>query len=325
MHILDIQDDPNGVILQALVMSGVGIPGFVKAASLDKKQVWAWPEEERFALDTPADIWLSKHYFSKTASNIPPIRRKMIGDTIDRAIKFAGIQINDLEPPQTKQASIAPTEFALRLKTAGVSEGLKAKYSQFVRDGEIVMYPVGSTEQVKLANLNFPKGLNNELAPMRPMVAQKLASLLPSEDLTEAVKSYLPMTEKEASMQLDMRSGAAAEFSPMYQKAKEFLSPSMDRLKMASLISTIDKQSGLDQKYGSQIKEASVFLRGVVAAEKLPQRLKIKSASVWDSVFDNGAYDSIIPGLSSAEDKQALLDSQPESVKNVLLSEIGAR
>lgn len=320
MHILDIQDDPQRHMLQA-ISTQVEVPEFVKQASLEDKHVWAWPEAQKFALDTPADIWLSKQYFDKTASHLEPVVRREVDKRISQAITFSGVPIASSE----KQASVAELtneQFALRLKTAGMAPAFTAKYMNFVRNGELVMYPVATEAQVKQANTFFPRGLNNELAPMRPFVAQKIASLLPEDELSGEVLQYLPMSHKEACYQLDIRSGASKEFSEKYQSAKAFLSPSMDRLKMASLIHALDDQSGITASLGNRVKSASMFLRGVKEAEKEPVRVKVKTASVWDTLFEDGSFDTWVPGLSKAASKQELIDQQPESVKNVIFMQI---
>lgn len=320
MNILDIQDDPQGHLLQA-IGTQVTIPKFVKQASIDNKQVWAWEEEQKFALDTPADIWLSKQYFDKTASFIPEPLRRQVGARINQAIALAGVPIESSQK-QASVSTISNEQFGLRLKVAGMNPAFVSNYTDFIRNGELVMYPLASSEQVKQANMHFPKGLNNELAPMRPAVAQKIASMLPLEDLSSSVRAYLPMSHKEASFQLDVRSGAAPEYAAKYQEAKQFLGPEMDRLKFASVIRTLDKQSGIAATYAGRVKEASEFLRGVHAPEKEPYKVKVKTASVWDSMFDDGSFDTWVPGLSKSANKQELIDLQPESVKNVIFNQI---
>lgn len=192
-RIIDFYDDSTGVVLREIFSEiGVdGVPDFVrqKSASLipsaairDEKTLFAWPQGRRFSLDTPEDTYFSAKYFEKTAHLVPFQHHEGIRESLKVAAQMHGL---DPELLAVKEASEAPmtdddfllvaTVSAAFTKQASLSEGAVTDNG----DGTVTLrlYPVKTSEGVKIASKYFPRGLSGELAPYRRKVATRLADL----------------------------------------------------------------------------------------------------------------------------------------------------
>lgn len=327
MQIFDALDDIN-LTIAAVIQNEQDCPMFVKQASVefgeaarDNKEVWAWPEQKRFPLDTPNDIFWSHHYFKKTASYLPNnFVRQKVASAIASAVKITGVPVEFAK--QITPASIPNESFALRLKAASCSEHLATQYKDFIRNGEICMYPLHTEDQVKMANANFPKGLDDSFEPLRPMVASAIAEKTASYLLNPAVRDYLPMSFEQAAHELQSRAGLFPKQASLYNKAVDILAPDMDKLQFAMTIDALDKQSGADKQYGRFFKSASVFLRGIENTS-FPDhgaldKIVVKGASFPISVLEK--VEDEFPDLSKSASAQEDIDSMHPSVVNLLYS-----
>jgi hypothetical protein len=326
MQIFDSLDDIQHALV-GVIAEEQHIPAFVKQASEFgeaarlNKNVWAWPEEKKFPLDTPSDVYWSHHYFKKTASKLDnSFLKTKIASAIKQAVTLMGLPVE--HPIKLASETIPNESFALRLKSASCSPSLQTSLKDFIRGGEICMYPLHNDNQVKMANANFPKGLDGALEPLRPMVAQKIAEK--SASISPAVASYMPVSYTALCDQLNARAGMFPKFASEYNKALEFVEEASDSAKFAIVINELDKQSGAALHYGKLFKEASFFLRGLDKST-IPDRsvfdtINIKGASYKSASL--GCLSPIIPGFSTlpSVEKQAAIDALHPSVLNLVVS-----
>lgn len=331
--IIDALDDVNNFI-GVVIEKENDFPAFVKAASIeygqagrDKKSIFAYPEKQKFPLDTPSDIVLSHAYFQKTAHLLPnEFVRAEVSQRIKRASVFAGVPLDFSKPAVigTKQASIPNEEFLVRVKTANCKETTCQDFNEFIQNDEIVMYPMQTPDQIKMANLNFPNALTGELVLQRPSVARKLASMMPFDDLTPAVQAYLPMKRSSFEIELESRAIKFPKFASLYERIKDSVDETTDPTKVALLVNELDKRSGAVEHYGKQIKEASIFLNGVQATPKAPAKIFIKEASfpITKLIEKEASLKAIIPtlDLSDPAQVQETISASLVPIQNVVYS-----
>ena len=271
-EIFDIYDDPTGSVLKVIATERP-IPGFVKSASFGigpvgrkTKKAFAWPEERRFPIDTPQDLYTSVLYFEKTANKIPSWKRQEIKEVLDEAVNLSGMYIE----PVTKVASLEPEipieHFSIRIKAANLPADFRTKYADFIYMDNFVLYPMGNEAQVKEANALFPHGLDEELEYFRPFIAQDIMKRLPADvNLNPKVANYAPIPASVVYDQLELRAYTAPHMAKHYEKLKDMLSLNpFNRAKFANFVSTVDKQAGLEYLYNTSLMNPDNFMRGIV-------------------------------------------------------------
>lgn len=273
-NIIDIFDDNSMVWLKSIIQRDFEIPDYVKKASIETgdegrklKKSFAAPElGNKFAMDTPADIWLSKAYLAKTANNISGYLVPKIEERLKENEALMGVDIQLKTKHASKPVEIkyeVPLEkFALAIPKEKFASNFVDKFKNFFyRDDHLCLYPLNTPDQIKTANNIFPKGLVDELELFRPVIAQKIAALTPEENLSKNVQSYLPMSKSAALGMIETRISNYPKFATEYSKLKAEIIPGNELTKTAVALEKIDIASGAN-KY-NQIISPKALLRGV--------------------------------------------------------------
>jgi hypothetical protein len=328
MTTIDFLDDPAGLILKA-VTSNHPLPPFINLTSTKfgeigrlEKTAFAWPEERKYPMDTPTDLYLSKLYFDAVRHELPQGVQSKVASTLDTAIALSGLPVFEApEAPKPTPKLLANEGFALRLPLEKTAAALQTRCANLIQNNEIVMYPTHTPELLKKANAIFPAGLEGPLELFRPYVATKLASLLSKEQLNPEVEQYLPMTETEAVDVLMHRAGLSKEHAPSYFTLIDNIQVLADQppIKVMEAVSALDKQANLEQYYNKHCKSASVFMRGFVK-DKANTPLIVNNRTYASEFVEKAAsaIDGFIPNFSTSLDRQSLLKNQPSSVLNVI-------
>lgn len=324
----DINDDVDKSLF-AIIDREYEIPSQTKQASLGTSsdhKVFAYPEAQKYPMDTPNDIYMSYLYFQKTASNLPMYAKEYVEDNIRNYADLCGVSLE----LKSKQASTdrfvgKKEDFALAIPTWDIrDEYVKQKCANLIHNDYLLMYPINSTENVKLANHYFPKSLEGPLEIFRPKVARAIASRLDPLEYSDTLKDYLPLPKSAALDQLEVRKVTAPEFASKYASLEELLvdcTPE-NSIKFASALDQLDKQANLFEHYG--VIPASQFNRLLYEDNSKPFTMKIASEDVLfedfkkagDYVFGN------IPNWDSIKDSPTKIASTISQMPTILQEHI---
>lgn len=156
-RILDIQDDPDGVLLNQAAGSGVSIPAYVQEAKIaDIVDPSNLPDEmfalvirnpnqtiRKYACDTPARTWLNGLYFGQTGHSFDAKTQQKVAAAL---LDFS--RMHGIEMPYSLEKS-ASGDFVL--------EGwMTAEVNAFpelcaLNEGGRGLYPIATWDQVKMA------------------------------------------------------------------------------------------------------------------------------------------------------------------------------
>ncbi len=332
--IIDIYDDSTGAVGKSLVKEGSmsEIPNISWGdAGRSAKKLFAWESESRFPLDTIADIEQSSLYFSKTAHNIPYLDAVEIDKRIKRAAKFAGLSLQksaSSDLPVEKEWDMRPEDFAISIPEEQVSEGIRNKWPEFLYNGHFCLYPLNSEENIKTANMLFPKGLDGDLKAFRPFIAMEISKRIEGmeEGLQQKVANYLPVEEQVAEDQLTIRAYHAPKQADKFEALRPLIRES--RIKFASALEALDIETGMTALYasGKGLVEPLVFLGGVEREKEADADIRIFSdkRDLPFSMFEKNAnemidyFPNLANALSSSIELQTKIDGFSPNEKRVL-------
>jgi hypothetical protein len=305
-RIFDFYDDPQGLILK-VIEKETKVPELIKSANTEigaagrsSKTLFAWPDEKRFPMDTPEDIVMSHLYFEKTASHIHPSIRDTIADNLQRVADFMGVPLQSMEKTATARTEyeIETKDFAVSLPAKSLPDTFLEKYAHHVYQEHFVLYPLNSEENVKKANMMFPKGLDNELEFFRPFIAKDIANKLEAVPAPR-VQEYLPIAKSAAIEQLEYRVAVFPDHSDKYQGLLDQLhQEDTNFAKFASALDSADTESGAKALYSRNFYGGMRYATGVVDdlpshemlefnGRELPFTLLQKSASSLKPIYPN--------------------------------------
>lgn len=193
MKIYDYFDDDQAVVLREILKEAHAkgdLPEYVvksaatpSEAMREERSLFAWDEMKRFAIDTPADAWLSARYFKKQAAELPQLKRDAIWAEIKAGCEMHGVPF---EEPVVKQAAVLPDDSAFLI----VKEAA---------DGEVLrLYPVATKQQIQDSVRWFPNNLVGDLAYERTKVAKALLAKAAEHHIggTELLEEELEPTKR---------------------------------------------------------------------------------------------------------------------------------
>jgi hypothetical protein len=233
--VIDFYDDTHGDVLRDIAVDrgSEAIPDFVRkcASAIPSAEfragaaAYAWPAQERFRIDTPADVWLSHEYFRKTASVIPFQYRPMIEDAIKCAAELHGVELH--EPPTVKMAALEDGDFLVVVTLPADDPIIKRASTEQVEflDNEQARFRavrIDTPEAVKVACLTYPRGFEGSLAKERLKAASTLADLAqthgfdPGPDVT---RDNEPTKRSHLLGMINMRVGAIVDALARNEKA----------------------------------------------------------------------------------------------------------
>jgi hypothetical protein len=225
---------------------------------------------QKFACDSPSDIWLSYHYLEKTASSLKPHVAKKAMDNIKKYASWMDVNLNSQEwEVVTKTAhEINPDDFAVATPVENLSEDFLAKNASYIYNEHFTLYPLNNDENVKKANFNFPNGLNDDLEGLRPQVARSINRKMASLNLnsSDKVKQYLPIKKSAAIQQLNHRAYKYNDYADEYIGLKDHLTDELSDeglIKFASDLEDIDNKVGMSSVYDSGVISPLRFLSGI--------------------------------------------------------------
>lgn len=191
--IFDFYSDPEMAVIKDIVRheGKEAIPECVKSASSlipseefrSEKRAFAWPQAQRFPLDTEADVWLSAQYFKKTAAQVPIQYRDMVATKIATAAEIFGVDVTLPSEHFVKDASgedprpMVERVYGIRKSQNAVSDMLKTASEETIELTEV--------EAVKAANASFPHGLEDRSGWDKHVIAREIK--------TAAEKFNLPL------------------------------------------------------------------------------------------------------------------------------------
>jgi hypothetical protein len=264
----DFIDDKQKKLLRSIERE-FHVPDICKQASLntnrDSKEIFAWEEERKFPMDTPEDLYLSYLYFQKTAHNIPEHIRDEIEKNFHDYAEMLGFSL-ELKP---KTANVVETPaksyFSVRVPINDIKDSrIIQKFASCIQGDEIVMYPMDTEEDVRLANMYFPMALDGPFEVFRCKVARDIADRLDESALSQKVRDYLPLPPAVVQDQIEIRKRLAPAFAPHYEKAASLVQGRVNTNKLASFIQMLDmldKQANIEEDFG--IMSPAEFVRGI--------------------------------------------------------------
>jgi hypothetical protein len=303
---------------------------FIKSANVDQEEndsrpdsAFAWPEERRFRIDSPAQAALSRLYMEKQAGVPDAVRKRC-----EAALEIYGIDL----PLQEKIAAAPdPDEYLLpemqRFRVVG-KESTKLAADAILRN-ERRMDPVTKAK----ASINLVKKSMEYNTTLPPKI-YKLAG---------ATMSYVPQMaawlEARAAVVEDPTIKKAyvklAESARARQRAREnYLSDRNDLTKLADAIHELDDAAGLSRHYGKRLPDPmqTVFNTEKIAEDlltvgdkQIPMStlLAVPSETYVDTFGEDIADDFIDGDTVDPEDLRAVWDAIPFDLKQALASQMG--
>jgi hypothetical protein len=324
-NIIDVYDDSEKLIYNILDRE-LKLPEFVKQANFEpgdaareKKNIFAWELRDRFPLDTPEDVIMSHAYLSKTAKHIPHTDLPFIQQRINEMADFMGLDLAIPNKEASKEVvfDIPLEDFAVRIPETGLPEDMRSKYANYLYNGHLVLYPLGTEKQIKEANRNFPAGLDEDLEYFRPFIAKDIANKLDHENLAPAVKEYLPIPKSAAIEQLALRAANYPDHSYQYEQLAQLVrEDKADRNLFPKALGLADRESGAEFMCKSaNIYEAHRYIMGIVDDMPRKTHLDIGGRKIAFNTFSKMAnhladmYPSIKYNMDSVHDAQNFVDN----------------
>jgi hypothetical protein len=327
----DIYDDVDRSLFKVIERE-YEIPRAIKVASLrsdvrESKQIFAYPEENKYPMDTPEDLYTSYLYFQKTAHQLPPYAKTVVEDNLHRHADLLGLSLQAYK----KEASMSydKNDFAVAIPVWDLQDpNLIQKCASMIHNDYMLMYPINTVENVKLANYYFPAGLEGPFEVLRPKVARMIASRLEPDEYSDKLMKYLPVPKSAALEQLEVRKHEYPEFASKYASLERFLdncSPT-NSVKFASELSKLDKQANIFQHVG--IVDASEFNKFIYDDGSAPLLVKIANMELaWDDVLEaENSISGVVPDWEFAKGSPkkfaSVVNELPEVVQKHILTKI---
>lgn len=309
------------------------MPEFVKSASIFEPQTipdncWAWPEKRAFSIADPASTYLSFGYWLMDQQNVPA----KVKDNIVKSAAFFGIgdEVMDL----AKRYADAKR----RLDSAKVDSG-------YALPGK---YPLHTMEHVAQAVEYFPRHYKELPIPERMIVARKIVKEAKSNGvpiMSTVIMKYakakpLSRTDRAgANIAIRMQKTADLKEKKLYNKLGQTLAGNVKDsgmlFKVAGLLERMDKMTGLDRFYGTQIKDAfdTVFNMNIKEAQELLNILNINGknflledlanipADVYEEAMGEDFLDNVKSqdGLLDINKLKDVINALPAPDKNTLV------
>ncbi len=338
MTIVDIYDD-NTRVLYNLITEQYVVPDFAKTASFGIgeagrafKKVFAEPRLTKFAMDTPADVWWSNAFFSKTADELSESQQFIVSNSLAERAAIFNIDI-DLTPVKAASVTCIPEipldKFALSLPVEAFSDAFMSKYASYEYCNHIALYPLDNAKNIKIANTLFPKSLDGDLGIFRGMVAEKIASAMEEFKIDpqispEVLRYTTPVTEHDVVTAFQERIRLSPESAEKYGSILQEFSEDRDITKLAMTTSLLDKETGADRYYASAYPDPFRYMAGVdfVEPEHIPSAEEIADAKFEDIKLNKSAALEKVFGavvkekLASRKIFEQYLSELPTHVRN---------
>lgn len=272
-NIIDFYDDKQKLIFN-IIDREFKLPTSVKTASLEdvaltrkEKKAFALPLEKKFPLDTAEDIILSHLYLKKTASRLDKSSASFAQNAINKAASFANVDLTNLNKKPVLEYEIDLKDFAIAIPKERLDIETRTKAANYIYNDHFCLYPLDTPENIKTANLMFPRGLE-EFPELKPIIASKILDKVDEDELSPRVAEYRPISKSAMLQQLELREALnpIEEYPNAYSfLAKEFKTAPdtlANRQKFASILTELDKRSGVANLPKRQYTGADKFLCG---------------------------------------------------------------
>lgn len=329
MRIVDQFNDPAFGVLYRQVSRMPSLETFVKEASVDAQEItglpdtaFAWPDERKFPVHTPAHAALSYAY-AKTAAALPVA----VVENIKTALSVYQIPEEVFEEAEQKTAST---------------------HSEYVLP-EFKYLPVNTPEQVKTAQVQMVADIEKMDVTRRAIAAANLVKTAdhhkmesPAEVLQLA--GFVVSNTKVAADWVEARANQLKGDNVRYKLAYETLADGLlsrpredaDRqglLKVAQALAVLDEKSGLDRHYDRKLPDPlkTVFNTTKVAAQSIDlggtyvplSKLAALPASFWQDLGGAELSSEIAPGgVVDPSKLAAVVETLPLDLKMVLKSQV---
>jgi hypothetical protein len=331
----DIYDDVDKSLFSVLERE-YEIPPQIKTAAMDSgvredKEIFAYPEQNKYPMDTVQDLYTSYLYFQKTASNLPAYARTAVEDNFKKFANLCGLSLDLQKKEASEYFPVSREDFALAIPVWNISDqDLLQKAANMIHDDYLLLYPIDTEENIKLANYYFPASLNGPLEVFRPKVARAIAERLDPLEYSDKLISYLPIPKSAALDQLEARKTSHPELAEKYASLERFLvncSPE-NSVKFANELEKLDKTANLFHHSG--IVDASEFRKLIYDDGSRDRVVKIANTEVlWSDVLDaSNNISGIVPDWEFARQAPAkfasIVDELPNVIQNHILNKINS-
>jgi hypothetical protein len=253
-----------------------------------------------------------------------------VEDNFQNYAELCGVSL-DLKK---KEASVSynKEDFALAIPVWDLqNRDLVQKCASMIHNDYVLMYPIDTEENVKLANYYFPASLDGPFEVFRPKVARAIASKLHPIEYSDSLIQYLPIPKQAALDQLEARKTACPDLAQKYASLERFLdncSPG-NSIKFANELEKLDKQANFFHHIG--ITDASEFRKLIYDDDSKPAMVKIANTEIpWATVL--GASESIsgvVPEWEFAQESPAkfasVVQELPQIIQEHILSKIESK
>lgn len=303
---------------------------FIKSANIDHDEndnrpssAFAWPEERRFRIDSPAQAALSRLYMEKQAS-IPEV----VKARCDKALEIYGIEL----PLQEKVAAAPdPDEYLLpemqRFRVVG-KESTKLAADAILRNEHRMDSVTKATASVNLVK----KSMEHNVA--LPTRIYKLAGATMSyvPQMVDWLEARAAVVEDSAIKKAYVKLAAGAR--ARQHACENYLSDRDDMIKIADAIHELDNAAGLTPHYGKRLPDPmqTVFNTDKIAEDvlaiggkQIPMStlLAVPSETYVDTFGEDIADDFIDGNTVDPENLKAIWDSIPLDLKQSLAAQMG--
>lgn len=327
MGIVDQFSDPAFGTLYRQIAQMPALEAFVKQASIDAEDnanlpdgAFAWPAERKFPIHTPEHAALSYAYV-KVASAVPA----EVLETVQKALSIYGVPDTTFAPAVEKVAAVDDAYVLPEFKFLPLRTVEQVKLAQ---DRLLQEIPKLDLEHRALACANLVKKADEMKVTLCPEVLQFAGFVVSS------TKTAVEWLEARANRVGDIAKEAKLAYQTLADGLKSMPEESSDRgglLKLATVIATLDEQTGLDKHYDRKLPDA---LRTVFNTEKeagnsvdlggtfVPlSKIAHLPASFWSDLGGPELGNEIAPGGVVDQAKLAtIVNTLPLDLKIVLRS-----
>ncbi len=331
-NVIDQSNDPGFANLRTIVDRFPGLREFSKTANMDMTEFtklsadsFAWPSERRFPIHTPEHTAISVGY-SKLAQALPA----GVTAQLEKAASIHGVSDEVFVPVEVEKVAADSETYLLpekkRFKVAAaedvpkVEEAFRTKYAQL------------SIEDRAEAGMHLVKVAGQHGVDLHPSTL-KLAGFTMTS--TRVFKDWMG-ARKEAAL----RSGSplAAAFDKLaeaYTGVEPLMHNRVEQLKLAKLVSGLDKQAGITHHYGKKLptpigtvfntdlqRKDFVKVSSALMNKALMQQLPL---SFWEDTLGADVAKEIAPnGVVNTETLEQILPTLPADLKSALETQLAA-
>lgn len=331
-NVIDQSCDAGFATLRTLVEKYPTLRTFAKTANLDSSEFeklsadsFAWPAERKFPIHTPQHTALSVGYCKLASDSVP----KGVTSTLTKAAEIHGVTPDVFEEAQTEKVA-SPVNYLLPERQrfrVGAAEDVR-----LAEDVYRMKYAQLSIEDRAEAGNNLVKYAEQYEVTLHPST-KKLAGLTMTS--TTIFKDWMGARAEAAAQAKSPLASAFQKVAEAYTDVETFISERHDQLRLASVISQLDKEAGLTQHYGRKLPtpietvfntdvphDAFMKVGSSLANKAMLQSLPL---SFWEDALGADVAKEIAPdGNVNMETLEQIIPTLPADLKASLEQQLAA-